>query len=96
MGSCAALATLGASLRGRAEAAPAAVDPQPQTMPVSLEINRSSGLPSRASGPAAGGGQSGMDRNLTGERDRAQVGWKYAIIGNHALNGVNPPLHAWS
>lgn len=39
MGSCAALATLGASLRGRAEAAPAAVDPQPQTMPVSLEIN---------------------------------------------------------
>jgi xanthine dehydrogenase YagT iron-sulfur-binding subunit len=39
MGSCAALATLGASLRGRAEAAPVAVDPQPQTMPVSLEIN---------------------------------------------------------
>jgi SfnB family sulfur acquisition oxidoreductase len=24
------------------------------------------------------------------------VRWKYAIIGNHALNGVNPPLHAWS
>ncbi|BDL41059.1 hypothetical protein MSPGM_36490 [Methylorubrum sp. GM97] len=39
IGSCAALATLGASLRGRAEAAPAAVDPQPQTMSVSLEIN---------------------------------------------------------
>ena len=40
MGSCAALATLGASLRGRANAAPAAAaDPQPQTMPVSLTIN---------------------------------------------------------
>ncbi|GJE10428.1 MULTISPECIES: SfnB family sulfur acquisition oxidoreductase [Methylobacterium] len=24
------------------------------------------------------------------------VRWKYAIIGNHALNGVNPPSHAWS
>jgi len=24
------------------------------------------------------------------------VRWKYAIIGNHALNGVNPPLHSWS
>src|ERR1700722_1566728 len=24
------------------------------------------------------------------------VRWKYAIIGNHALNAVNPPLHAWS
>ncbi|MGU3665694.1 SfnB family sulfur acquisition oxidoreductase [Methylobacterium sp. A49B] len=24
------------------------------------------------------------------------VRWKYAIIGNHALNGVNPPQHAWS
>ena len=24
------------------------------------------------------------------------VRWKYAIIGNHALNGVNPPFHAWS
>ena len=22
--------------------------------------------------------------------------WKVAIIGNHALNGVNPPFHAWS
>ena len=39
MGTCAALATLGSSLQGRAQAAPAAVDPQPQTMPVSLEIN---------------------------------------------------------
>ncbi|CAO4144717.1 Aldehyde oxidoreductase iron-sulfur-binding subunit PaoA [Methylorubrum aminovorans] len=40
MGSCAALATLGASLRGQASAAPAgAADPQPQTMPVSLTIN---------------------------------------------------------
>ncbi len=24
------------------------------------------------------------------------VRWKYAILGNYALNGVNPPLHAWS
>ncbi|MDP4002319.1 SfnB family sulfur acquisition oxidoreductase [Methylobacterium sp. NEAU K] len=24
------------------------------------------------------------------------VRWKYAIIGNHALNGVAPPFHAWS
>ncbi|MGH1574551.1 SfnB family sulfur acquisition oxidoreductase [Methylobacterium sp. P31] len=24
------------------------------------------------------------------------VRWKYPILGNHALNGVNPPFHAWS
>ncbi|MEJ0046151.1 MAG: SfnB family sulfur acquisition oxidoreductase [Rhodospirillales bacterium] len=24
------------------------------------------------------------------------VRWKYAIVGNYFLNGVNPPLHAWS
>jgi SfnB family sulfur acquisition oxidoreductase len=24
------------------------------------------------------------------------VRWKYAIVGHHALNGVDPPLHAWS
>jgi len=24
------------------------------------------------------------------------VRWKYAILGNFALNGVKPPLHAWS
>ena len=24
------------------------------------------------------------------------VRWKYAIIGNYALNAVSPPLHAWS
>jgi SfnB family sulfur acquisition oxidoreductase len=24
------------------------------------------------------------------------VRWKYAIVGNHALNGISPPLHAWS
>jgi SfnB family sulfur acquisition oxidoreductase len=24
------------------------------------------------------------------------VRWKYAIVGNYHLNGVNPPLHAWS
>ncbi len=39
MEGCAALATLGATLRGKAVAAPAAGDPQPQTMPVSLTVN---------------------------------------------------------
>ena len=24
------------------------------------------------------------------------VRWKYAVLGNYALNGVDPPLHAWS
>ncbi|EMH4162682.1 SfnB family sulfur acquisition oxidoreductase [Pluralibacter gergoviae] len=24
------------------------------------------------------------------------VRWKYAILGNYALNGVNPPQHAWN
>jgi SfnB family sulfur acquisition oxidoreductase len=24
------------------------------------------------------------------------VRWKYAILGNYFLNGINPPLHAWS
>ncbi|MGC3988387.1 MAG: SfnB family sulfur acquisition oxidoreductase [Chthoniobacteraceae bacterium] len=24
------------------------------------------------------------------------VRWKYAILGNYVLNGINPPLHAWS
>jgi len=24
------------------------------------------------------------------------VRWKYAILGNYRLNGINPPLHAWS
>ena len=24
------------------------------------------------------------------------VRWKYAILGNYYLNGVNPPYHAWS
>jgi alkylation response protein AidB-like acyl-CoA dehydrogenase len=24
------------------------------------------------------------------------VRWKYAIVGNYVLNGINPPLHAWS
>ena len=39
MGTCAALATLSGTLRGQAQAAPAASDPQPQTIPVSLTIN---------------------------------------------------------
>jgi alkylation response protein AidB-like acyl-CoA dehydrogenase len=24
------------------------------------------------------------------------VRWKYNIVGNYVLNGINPPLHAWS
>ena len=24
------------------------------------------------------------------------VRWKYAIVGNYVLNGIDPPLHAWS
>jgi SfnB family sulfur acquisition oxidoreductase len=41
----------------------------------------------------------GLDRHWRNARTHTlhdPVRWKYAIIGNHALNGVNPPLHAWS
>jgi alkylation response protein AidB-like acyl-CoA dehydrogenase len=38
-----------------------------------------------------------LDRHWRNARTHTlHVRWKYAIIGNHALNGVNPPLHAWS
>lgn len=41
----------------------------------------------------------GLDRHWRNARTHTlhdPVRWKYAILGNHALNGVNPPLHAWS
>ena len=38
----------------------------------------------------------GIGRNARTHTLHDPVRWKYAILGNHALNGVNPPLHAWS
>ncbi|KQQ86150.1 SfnB family sulfur acquisition oxidoreductase [Aureimonas sp. Leaf324] len=41
----------------------------------------------------------GLDRHWRNARTHTlhdPVRWKYAIVGQHALNGVNPPLHAWS
>lgn len=41
----------------------------------------------------------GLDRHWRNARTHTlhdPVRWKYAIVGNHALNGINPPLHAWS
>lgn len=35
-------------------------------------------------------------RNARAHTLHDPVRWKYSILGNHALNGVNPPLHAWS
>jgi SfnB family sulfur acquisition oxidoreductase len=35
-------------------------------------------------------------RNARAHTLHDPVRWKYAILGNYALNGVNPPLHAWS
>ncbi|MHC2017098.1 SfnB family sulfur acquisition oxidoreductase [Methylobacterium sp. CM6247] len=43
--------------------------------------------------------ESNLDRHWRNARTHTlhdPVRWKYAIIGNHALNGVNPPFHAWS
>ncbi len=44
-------------------------------------------------------GAHNLDRHWRNARTHTlhdPVRWKYAILGNHALNGVNPPLHAWS
>lgn len=44
-------------------------------------------------------GEHNLDRHWRNARTHTlhdPVRWKYAIVGNHALNGVNPPLHAWS
>jgi SfnB family sulfur acquisition oxidoreductase len=41
----------------------------------------------------------GLDRHWRNARVHTlhdPVRWKYAILGNYYLNGVNPPLHAWS
>jgi alkylation response protein AidB-like acyl-CoA dehydrogenase len=42
--------------------------------------------------------QHGLDRHWRNARTHTlhdPVRWKYAVIGNHALNGVLPPRHAW-
>ena len=44
-------------------------------------------------------GEHNLDRHWRNARTHTlhdPVRWKYAIVGNHALNGINPPLHAWS
>jgi hypothetical protein len=44
-------------------------------------------------------GQHTLDRHWRNARTHilhVPVRWKYAIVGNTYLNGVNPPLHAWS
>ena len=41
----------------------------------------------------------GLDRHWRNARVHTlhdPVRWKYAILGNYHLNGINPPLHAWS
>ncbi len=40
----------------------------------------------------------GLDRHWRNARTHTlhdPVRWKYALVGNHALNGVLPPRHAW-
>jgi alkylation response protein AidB-like acyl-CoA dehydrogenase len=40
----------------------------------------------------------GLDRHWRNARVHTlhdPVRWKFHAIGNHALNGVNPPVHAW-
>ena len=40
----------------------------------------------------------GLDRHWRNARTHTlhdPVRWKYALIGNYALNGVLPPRHAW-
>ena len=44
-------------------------------------------------------GEHNLDRHWRNARTHTlhdPVRWKYAILGNYYLNGVNPPLHAWS
>ena len=41
----------------------------------------------------------GLDRHWRNARVHTlhdPVRWKYHLIGNYYLNGVNPPRHAWS
>jgi alkylation response protein AidB-like acyl-CoA dehydrogenase len=40
----------------------------------------------------------GLDRHWRNARVHTlhdPVRWKFHAIGNHALNGVNPPIHSW-
>lgn len=44
-------------------------------------------------------GEHNLDRHWRNARTHTlhdPVRWKYAILGNYALNGIKPPLHAWS
>ena len=44
-------------------------------------------------------GELNLDRHWRNARTHTlhdPVRWKYAILGNYHLNGINPPLHAWS
>ena len=44
-------------------------------------------------------GEHNLDRHWRNARTHTlhdPVRWKYAILGNYYLNGINPPLHAWS
>ena len=40
----------------------------------------------------------GLDRHWRNARVHTlhdPVRWRFHAIGNHALNGINPPVHAW-
>ena len=40
----------------------------------------------------------GLDRHWRNARVHTlhdPVRWKFHVIGNHALNGIKPPVHAW-
>jgi alkylation response protein AidB-like acyl-CoA dehydrogenase len=44
-------------------------------------------------------GEFNLDRHWRNARTHTlhdPVRWKYFHVGNHALNAVNPPRHAWS
>jgi alkylation response protein AidB-like acyl-CoA dehydrogenase len=44
-------------------------------------------------------GELNLDRHWRNARTHTlhdPLRWKYAILGNYHLNGVDPPLHAWS
>ena len=50
-------------------------------------------------GARATAGSYNLDRHWRNARTHTlhdPVRWKYAIVGNHLLNGVKPPFHAWS
>ncbi|APH58962.1 SfnB family sulfur acquisition oxidoreductase [Granulibacter bethesdensis] len=50
-------------------------------------------------GTSSTDGKYNFDRHWRNARTHTlhdPVRWKYAAIGNYYLNGINPPLHAWS